>query len=892
MIGISVTRPLPRAIIAALLGAFLVSSWAWSDGTAEWIAIGPAPIAPGGSVGRVNDVAIDPSDSSHWLIGAAGGGVWESFDAGASWAPRTDDQPSLAMGAIAFSAGSPSIVYAATGDATSLPLSATGGQGLLRSTDGGTTWQHGPGAPFEWGGSSDILVSPSDPDVILVGSTFALFGAIGSSPSPQTTPGVHRSTDGGQSWTQVLGVECSDLEADPTDFNHQYAALGVRSMADPSQKGIHRSLDGGQTWTELTGPWNAFPDNAIGRGEIAISPASPDVAYVSITNVPAGGLIRALLGMWKTTNAWDPVPTWTAVDLSAMDDGSGLYGFCGYFAGSTSNQCHYYHELVADPSDADVVYAGGYEIWKLDGSTWSVISSSIHLSQEAMAFAGSSLVVGNVGGVYSTPDGGATWVNHNTSELSIAEIFDGSVHPGGGTLALAGTQDNGTAVYQGSAQWQKLFGSNVPNGSYGGGNAFSPGNPDSRWVISDFQVGLLRTFDGGASFDPAGGLYAGNLGIVEICPSDEDILLHSSTLSLLRTDDMFSATPPALPTWSQILTIFGAGMRAGFAPSDATCSTIAAGSSATLRITTDGGGTWSDLDPSDQVPPRVVTDFAFHPANANVLYVSLGGFNSGHLFRSADALSGSPTWADVSPPLNAPFNSVAISSTDPDTVYAGTEYGVYRSEDAGGTWEKLDASIGMPNASVRDLEVSASNGTVTAFTHGRGAFVLAGVGECEGEPGPDGDGDGVGDACDNCPGDANPGQADGDSDGIGDACDACPADPLNDADGDGICADDDACPAEAPEQGLDADGDGCTDTIEGLMAIVGGLDLSTNVKNGMLGKLKDARKAIDHGNVPTAINKLEAFIDQVEGQRGMSLTDEEADFLIAYAGNIITLLSS
>ena len=90
----------------------------------QWYNIGPQPISTTNLAfiidyesGPVATVAVDPSDSDHWLIGAALGGIWETMDAGNTWNPRTDSQASLAMGAIAFAPNNPSLVYAGTGDA-------------------------------------------------------------------------------------------------------------------------------------------------------------------------------------------------------------------------------------------------------------------------------------------------------------------------------------------------------------------------------------------------------------------------------------------------------------------------------------------------------------------------------------------------------------------------------------------------------------------------------------------------------------------------------------------------------------------------------------------------------------------------------------------------------
>jgi len=107
--------------------------------------------------GRIVAVAVDPGNANHILIGAAGGGVWETKDGGQNWQPRTDDQPSLSIGAVAFNPGNPLIVYAGTGEGDS--VSALG-VGILRSTDGGTTWSLHARAPFEGIGFYDLVVDP------------------------------------------------------------------------------------------------------------------------------------------------------------------------------------------------------------------------------------------------------------------------------------------------------------------------------------------------------------------------------------------------------------------------------------------------------------------------------------------------------------------------------------------------------------------------------------------------------------------------------------------------------------------------------------------------------------------------------------------------------------
>src|SRR5207249_2088375 len=137
-----------------------------------WINIGPAPINGlfGGSSGRVQAIAVDPFDLTHWLIAAAQGGIWETYDAGASWSPKTDSQASLAVSAIAFAPSNPKIVYAGTGGA---PFSGDSyaGASLLKSIDGGANWELFASSTFSKTAFSDIKVHPTNPNVLLAATT-------------------------------------------------------------------------------------------------------------------------------------------------------------------------------------------------------------------------------------------------------------------------------------------------------------------------------------------------------------------------------------------------------------------------------------------------------------------------------------------------------------------------------------------------------------------------------------------------------------------------------------------------------------------------------------------------------------------------------------------------
>jgi photosystem II stability/assembly factor-like uncharacterized protein len=214
-----------------------------------------------------------------------------------------------------------------------------------------------------------------------------------------------------------------------------------------------------------------------------------------------------------------------------------------------------------------------------------------------------------------------------------------------------------------------------------------------------------------------------------MCPSDDDVFI-AGTDNLWKSVDFFSGS---FPTWTRNSPDMSSSITAlAFAPSDATCNTYAFGtSSGRLRLTTDGGMTWTDLDAENVVPNRFVTDMVFDPANAGILYVTVSGFDEstpsqpGHVFKTTTALARSPAWANISPPVNLPHNTIVVSPLDSNTVYVGTDLGVWKSTNGGLRWSHQGPESGMPNVAVFELQMNRA-GRLVAFTFGRGAFITGG----------------------------------------------------------------------------------------------------------------------------------------------------------------------
>src|SRR3984893_9833518 len=304
--------------------------------SATWTLIGPQPTGSGISItsGRVNAIAIDPRDNNIVYIGAAEGGVWKTVDGGATWKPLTDQEASLANGAIVLDPNNPNTIYVGTGE-ENFAGDSYYGAGILKSTNGGTTWTHlcgrfcGPvGQDGFYGGGARIgalAVSPANNQVILAAVALLL------------KDGIYRSADGGKTWTQVVsGNPGTAVLFDPVNGNTAYAALG--NSFPGGTESVFKSTDGGQTWSANNGSGaNVLPIANAGRIVLAMDPSHTATLYAGLANVGTG----SLLGLFKSA---DGGGNWT--ELTSTPD------YC-------TPQCWYDHTIAVDPANSNVIYAGG-----------------------------------------------------------------------------------------------------------------------------------------------------------------------------------------------------------------------------------------------------------------------------------------------------------------------------------------------------------------------------------------------------------------------------------------------------------------------------------------------------------------------------------------------------
>lgn len=666
-----------------------------------WQPIGPQPIGFSANYvtsGRVTALAIDPRSNDTAYLGGANGGVWKTTDGGTTWNPVTDGEPSLAIGSIAIDPTNPDTVYVGTGE-ENFNSDAYSGVGILKSTDAGATWTNILG-PFSRQRIGSLAIEPSNTKILLAA----------------TSAGIYRSQDAGLNWSLVQSGTGSSIFFDPSTPGVAWAGLG--NIFGAAANGVYRSTDGGLTWKLALGTTGASVPNgsAIGRVELVNSGTTANAAYAVIAN-PIGGSGATLNGIYKTS---DGGQHWAK--LFAPD-------FC-------QPQCWYNLTFQQHPSDPTILVAGGVTMYRSinAGSTWSNLPSNgsggntPHVDHHALQFTqdGLRLYDGNDGGVWSTENisGIATWKNLNAT-LSLTQYYPNlSIHPTDPTIALAGSQDNGTHLYQNNPRWTRVISGD------GGWTAIDPASPNVAYA-EYVDVALFKTRRGDFAdiLDVDQGIDPNDrvpfIASFVIDPSNPQ-RLYFGTYRLYRSTDGAGlwtpisgdlTDPPSSTSTSATYTI----STIAVAPTDP--NTIYTGArSGAVYATRDGGANWNEV--SGNLPARAVTHLTVDPIDPATVYVTYAGFSTagetfqGHIYKSTDS---GGTWQDLTNNLpNLPLDDLVVDPDLPNTLYLATDLGVMVSTDGGASWATLGS--GLARTAVTSLVLHRPSRTLRAATHGRGVY--------------------------------------------------------------------------------------------------------------------------------------------------------------------------
>lgn len=631
------------------------------------------PIGPYYIGGRARTVVVHPENPAIAWIGAAAGGIWKTTDYGNSWKPVFDNENAIAMGSIAIDFNNPDILLAGTGEMSS-NIDAYLGDGVYRSTDGGETWTQV--GLVTVGAFSKIWIHPQNSSLVLAGAT-------------KNGAGLYRSTDGGFTWQKTFDGNVSDVAMNPADPDEWFIAV--------TGDGVYRSTDGGVNWTRHS---SGLATSGVGRISVFVAPSNPSVLYALME-------VSGIANIYKSTNSGS---SWVNVYAGGSD----------FFR----NQGWYDQYIVVHPANENIVLAGGIDIWRTEdgGQTWENITNGygggplyggdpVHVDQHHAAFAPSnpSIVYAvNDGGVYLSQDAGKTWSNIN-NDLQITQFYAMDVDQSHPNRNYGGTQDNGTlGNYQQEDRWNFVAGGDgfVVIVDYENPHIIYGEYPNGAMWKRNLQTGTFRRIDQGIPSTDEG-LWSSP---IAIDPIDPTILYHGRSKLYINFNGGESSWEVISPNFPQLQ-----GKISAIAISPANPDVLYFGTNGgEVYVSTDAGETWTSVSENGLVT-RFVTDIECSPTDGNTAYITFSGFGVPHVFKTTDA---GRSWINISGTLpDIPCNALAISPENEQNLYVATDIGVFATFDGGQTW--VPYGVGLPRVPVVDLKIHQESLALRAATHGR-----------------------------------------------------------------------------------------------------------------------------------------------------------------------------
>ncbi|HSP87275.1 MAG TPA: T9SS type A sorting domain-containing protein [Ignavibacteriaceae bacterium] len=642
-----------------------------TNGIAEnitWVSLGPTPgayFSYGNISSRIVTGAYNPSNPNIIYVGPANGGVWKSVDAGVNWQPLTDNQPSLAMGAIVIDPANPNIVYAGTGEATYSGASYYG-RGLLKSTDAGNNWVHITSGIPSSSYFSRLIIRPNHSNELLA--------ALGSS-------GLYKSTNGGVNWSQLIAGRCDDVLFSQTGDTAFAVGSGVG--------GLRRSIDGGATFS-------AF-GTGLGSGSrthFDYCKTSPSVMYAAVYS---GSTVSA----YTSTNYG---ANWSFL-TSALDGGQAWYDL----------------HCKVSPWNPNHVFIGTIDVFRSTngGANFANITlgyqgGNVHVDQHNLFFHPTdqnTFIVTNDGGIWRTTNNGNSFVNLNQN-LTLTQFYRIAASPFDPGRILGGTQDNGTQQTFSKLNWAGAFGGD------GGEVCFNHMVANDQNIIGETQNGgLVRTTNGGTSWNNATtGINMGE-NVTWVAP----IIKHpniSSNFYVARQRIYLSSDYGA--SWNAISNnVNGSNAVRELNQSKSNPDIMFATSGSQVFKSTNGGVSWLNI--TSGLPARTITSVYIHPTNSDLVVLTFSGFGTNKVYKTTN---GGTNWFSIHGNLpDSPVNDIFIYTYDaqnPNTYFVATDVGVFLTKDDGLTWKEL--ADGLPNTVIMHLDYSPSNQMLRAGTHGRGVY--------------------------------------------------------------------------------------------------------------------------------------------------------------------------
>lgn len=683
--------------------------------------IGPALMS-----GRINDMEVHPTNSRIIYAGTAGGGVWKSSDAGATFNSLFDEH-CQSIGVVELDPNNPdNVIYVGTGE-TWTRNSVSIGCGLFKSTDGGANWNK---IGFEKSERiASVIVNPNNSQEIYVGVLGALWG-------DSDERGVYKSNDGGSSWEKLLYLDaktgCADLTMDPTDPNILYASMwefrrtGWSFESGGNNSALYKSIDGGKTWDKIH---NGFPSGNLGRLAIAVAPSNPSVLYTAIEAEE-----DARKGLYRSNDAGE---SWEQLN---NDFGITVRPF-------------YFSRIVVDPKNEDVVVKGGLtgSISRDGGKTFKNLGN-MHSDIHDIAFNINNsdvMYVGTDGGVYRTWDGGTTM--EIVQNLPLSQFYHISVDDAKPYNVYGGLQDNGS--------WYGP--SSSPGGveakdwnSVGFGDGFRVlKHPTKNVIYSEMQGAanvwrydtdkmLLKTIQPLPISEETKLRFNWNAPMAVSVNQPDRFYMGSQFLH--KSEDMgntWEIISPDLttndPTKQNQEDSGGLSKDNSGAENHTTIFTIAESSldekviwvgtdDGNVQITQDGGRTWTNTTPN--IPGLPENTWCYHIEtsvfNKGTAYAVFDGHTQNDVKPYAyKTMDFGKTWSNIiTDDVEGFARNIQEDYVNPDLLFLGTEFGLFITIDGGKNWKKFTNN--MPAVAVHFIDLQKTTNDLVMGTHGRGVIII------------------------------------------------------------------------------------------------------------------------------------------------------------------------
>jgi len=700
-------------------------------------------IGPTRQSGRFIDFAVPSQEPFTFYAATASGHLWKTTNAGITFEPLFENEGVYSIGDITVAPSDPDILYLGSGEGNN-SRSSYWGDGVYKSTDAGETWTN-VGLP-ESHHIGRIVVHPTNPNVLYV-------AALGHLYSENPERGLYKSTNGGQSWDQVLApvvegktIGVVDVAMSPDDPNTLIATTydKVRvpysfDLGGPGSR-VYRSTNGGDDWEMLT---NGLPQGMLGRIGVDIFDLDGDIMYVTIENANKEGMsdedrYAELMGhqasggmiggeIYRSNDGGD---SWAKANPDDQSIGGG--------------PAYYYGQVIIDPNDPDVAFvlSVGVQGTRDGGETWNTRALSFGGDNHALWINpndSNHMLLGYDHGLGITYDGGENW--YHPDNLSLAQFYAIGYDMSYPYRVAGGLQDNGSHMAystragggtMGLESWSSVGGG---DGMY---NVFDLCTNQTLYNESQFgpisRRDLITGESQGIRYSGEGLRWNWNAPIV-VSTHDCDVVYHAAN-RLMRSPnrgesweeispDLTKADPATLTTgnggdgniqYATITSVSESVLRAGV---------LWVGTDdGNVQVTQDRGETWTLVNANIPNNPEYwvsMVEASHHlPGTA---YVSYTGFRNDDfqpfVYKTTDY---GATWTSIAgnlPP--GPINVIREHQQNPNALFVGTDFGVFVSLNGGGAWTAMKND--MPTNPAYDIQIHPRENDLIVATHGRGVYI-------------------------------------------------------------------------------------------------------------------------------------------------------------------------